>query len=457
MFECFARPHVAPPLGDEAFLVCDDDAQKRGEYSLCEGASWEPGAGPAGIAALSLESGSLEFDALPVVGDAFCASVWLQLPLERSPEARPLLACGDGDLGAVGDALVAVDGDGELGVVASGAFHGCACFLDDVGAGWYLVTASSTLGHGTRFRVNGKHAGDARGRVAAGAPVRSLGCGARPWGSLVADARLFPRGLGDDEETQLLLGYAAAASAAPPLPPAKDRKLRAARARLGAAVGRVEAALRLLDAVDASVERDCGPLLAADDDESDATAAAALRDAARLASRALGAAALGASEAYDLDSRTRRAARRRAVDARRLLDAEALWRYASPRRAPELEPAAQLPATPAFGFLFAPRARSALAAAVAGAVAARADHVQVALVPHPDDADAAPLLPLACPPALAAKVRGALAPPEADVALFLFASKTGRLLSADGVDGVTTRGVAFLDDWAEKSHFMMVV
>ena len=60
MFECFARPHVAPPLGDEAFLVCDDDAQKRGEYSLCEGASWEPGAGPAGIAALSLESGSLE-------------------------------------------------------------------------------------------------------------------------------------------------------------------------------------------------------------------------------------------------------------------------------------------------------------------------------------------------------------------------------------------------------------
>ena len=71
--------------------------------------------------------------------------------------------------------------------------------------------------------------------------------------------------------------------------------------------------------------------------------------------------------------------------------------------------------------------------------------------------DAAPLLPLACPPALAAKVRGALAPPEADVALFLFASKTGRLLSADGVDGVTTRGVAFLDDWAEKSHFMMVV
>ena len=91
------------------------------------------------------------------------------------------------------------------------------------------------------------------------------------------------------------------------------------------------------------------------------------------------------------------------------------------------------------------------------ALAARADHVQVALVPHPDDADAAPLLPLACPPALAAKVRGALAPPEADVALFLFASKTGRLLSADGVDGVTTRGVAFLDDWAEKSHFMMVV
>ena len=187
---------------------------------------------------------------------------------------------------------------------------------------------------------------------------------------------------------------------------------------------------------------------------------AGLRDAACVAARALRAAALRASEAYDLDTATRRAAKRAAVDARALLDGEALWVFppnAAANAKATLEPGRSLAATSAFGFLFAPPTRTALAATVAGALRARSDFVRVAVARHPGDPDAAPLLPLVLPPALARKVRSALAPPEAALALFLFSSKTGRLLSADGVDGVTRHGAAFLDDHAEKSHLQCVV
>ena len=197
MFACLAKARVAAAIGDEVLV---DEARDE-SYSLVEGASWEVGAGPSGISALSLESGSLELLVLPAVGEAFTVAIWLQLPLEREASERPLVLCGDVD--AVDerrpDAVICADENGELGCRSGGVFHGCGTFVDDVGPGWYWVTAASTLGHGTRFAVNGKHCGDAAGRVRAGAVVRALGDGARPWGGLVADFRLFARGLGADD------------------------------------------------------------------------------------------------------------------------------------------------------------------------------------------------------------------------------------------------------------------